>query len=152
MVCTRTWQDRIPTNMRFGRKVEDAITDAGGADEYPANTGRIWYKHVNTVGLPQDPAYQDWQNTIGEIIKTWEDTAEYMIDKRETGRSMLNAQETFMTRSVEAIGLPIQLYTLRKTHAEAIAECQEITRLGDTWCNEVDRFYSLRPDEGRQQR
>ena len=28
---TRTWQERIPTNMRFGRKVEDAITDAGGA-------------------------------------------------------------------------------------------------------------------------
>ena len=28
MVCTRTWQERIPINMRFGRKVEDAITDA----------------------------------------------------------------------------------------------------------------------------
>ena len=65
---------------------------------------------------------------------------------------MLNAQETCMSRSVEAIGLPIQLYTLRKSHAEAIAECREITRLGDTWCSEANRFYSLRPNEGRQQR
>jgi hypothetical protein len=39
----------------------------------------------------------------------------------------------------------------RKTHAEAIAECQEITGLGDTWCNEANRFDSLRPDEGRKQ-
>ena len=28
----------------------------------------------------------------------------------------------------------------------------EITRLGETWCSEANRFYSLRPDEGRQQR
>ena len=102
--------------------------------------------------LPPDAADQDWQDTIGEIIKTWEATAEYMINKRDTGRSMVNAQETFMNRSVEAIGLPIQLYTLRKLHTEAIAECREITRLGDTWCSEANRFYSLRPDEGRQQR
>ena len=65
---------------------------------------------------------------------------------------MLNAQETFMNRSVEAIGLPIQVYTLRKSHAEAITECREITRLGDTWCSEANRFYSLRPNVGRQQR
>ena len=36
MVYTRTWQDRIPTNMRFGRKVEDAITDVAGTHGYPA--------------------------------------------------------------------------------------------------------------------
>ena len=93
--------------MRFGRKVEDAITDVAGAHGYPANIRGIWYEHVNRVPLPVLVADQDWQNTIGEIIKTWEDTAEYMINKRDTGRSMLEAQEAFMTRSVDAIGLPI---------------------------------------------
>ena len=83
MVYSRTWQERIPTNMRFGRKVEDAITDAGGAHGYPAGNRRTWYEHVNKVPLPADAADQDWQETIGEIIKTWEATAEYMIDKRD---------------------------------------------------------------------
>ena len=57
-----------------------------------------------------------------------------------------------MTRSEEAIGIPILLYTHRKTHAQAIAECQEITALGDTWCNNANRYYSLQPDGQRQQR
>ena len=52
---------------------------------------------------------------------------------------MLETQEAFMTRSIEAIGLPVQLDMHRKTHAQAIAECQEITALGDTWCNEANR-------------
>ena len=42
---------------------------------------------------------------------------------------MLDAQEAFMARSTEAIGLPIALYTQRKTNAQAFAECQEITAL-----------------------
>ena len=84
MVYTRRWQERIPTNMRFGRKVEDAITDAGGAHGYPAGNRRTWYEHVNAVPLPADAADQNWQDTIGEIIKTWEATAEYMIDRRDT--------------------------------------------------------------------
>ena len=74
-----------------------------------------------------------------------------MIDKREGGVAMLNAQEAIMTRSTEAIGLPIALYTHRRTHVQAIAECQEITALGDTLCAEANRYYSLVPD-GQQQR
>ena len=57
-----------------------------------------------------------------------------------------------MTRSEEAIGIPILLYTHRKTHAQAIAECQEITALGDTWSNDANRYYTLQPDGQRQQR
>ena len=41
---------------------------------------------------------------------------------------------------------------MRKLHAEAIDECREITRLGETWCSEANRFYSLKPNVGRQQR
>ena len=55
-----------------------------------------------------------------------------MIDKREGGVAMLNAQEAIMTRSTEAIGLPIALYTHRRTYVQANAECKEITALGDT--------------------
>ena len=65
MVYTRTWQDRIPINIRVGRKVEDAITYVGGAHRYPANIRRIWYEYVNRVTLPLLEADQDWQNTIG---------------------------------------------------------------------------------------
>ena len=71
MRYTRTWQERIPTNMRFGRKVKNAITDIAGTHAYPDNIWRIWYEHVNQVVIPALEAYQDWQNTIGEVIKTW---------------------------------------------------------------------------------
>ena len=97
---TKTWQERIPTTMRFGRKVEDAITDAAGAHGYPNNIRGIWYKHVNQEVIPANDADQEWQNTIGEVIRTWETTAEYMIDMRDAGRGMIIAQEAFIARSV----------------------------------------------------
>ena len=102
--------------------------------------------------IPANDADQEWQNTIGEVFRTWETTAEYMINKRDAGRGMIDAQEAFIARSVEAIGIPIWLYTHRKTHVQAITECQEITALGDTWCNDANRYYSLQPDGQRQQR
>ena len=101
--------------------------------------------------IPANDADQEWHNTIGEVIRTWETTAEYMIDKRDAGRGMIDAQEAFIARSVEAIGLPISLYTHRKTHLQAITECQEITALGDTWCNDANRYYSLQPEGPKQQ-
>ena len=58
--------------MRFRRKVEDAITDTAGAHAYPNKIGGIWYEQVNQEVIPADEADQEWQNTIGEIIKTWE--------------------------------------------------------------------------------
>ena len=79
MSYTRTWQERIPTNMRFGYKVQDAITDVAGTYAYTNNIMRNWYEHVNQEALSVLEADQDWQNTI----KTWEATAEYMIDKRD---------------------------------------------------------------------
>ena len=86
--------------MRFGRKVKDAITDIAGTHAYPDNIRRNWYEHVNQVVIPALEADQDWQNTIGEVIKTWETTAEYMIDMRDAGRGMIIAQEAFIARSV----------------------------------------------------
>ena len=138
--------------MIFGRKVEDAMTDIARIHGYPPNIRRIWYEHVNSTPLPAQITDQDWHYTLGEILKTWEETAEYMINKRDTGRAMLEAEEIFMTRPAEAIGLPIQLYTHRKTYDQAIKECQEITTLGETCCSEANRFYSLEPDTRRPQR
>ena len=89
---------------------------------------------------------QDWETTINDIIRTWDTTAGYMIKKRDVGLSMMNAQEAFMARSTEAIRLPIALYTHRKTPVQAIAECQEITALSDTWCAEANRYYSFVPN------
>ena len=72
--------------------------------------------------------------------------------KRDAGRGMIDAQEEFIGRSVEAVGLLISLYTHRKTHVQAITECQEKSALGDTWCNIANRYYKLQPEGPRQQR
>ena len=38
------------------------------------------------------------------------------------------------------------MFTERKTHAEAVLECQEIRGLGEAWCENANRYYSLAPN------
>ena len=71
---TRTWQERIPPRVRYGRKIEDAITDIAGAHGYPPNIRRTWYEHVNQAAIPVLAVDQDWENTINDIIRTWDTT------------------------------------------------------------------------------
>ena len=88
--CRQDTFDSHPNSSEIGR----STTDSSTSHAYPNNIRRNWYEHVHQVVLPVLEADQDWQNTI----KTREATAEYMIDKRDAGRSMLDAQETFLAR------------------------------------------------------
>ena len=61
-----------------------------------------------------------------------------MIRKQAAGLSMLEAQETLTNRSLEAVGLPVRLFTERMAHAQTVLGCKEITGLGDTWCEQAN--------------
>ena len=90
---------------------------------YPPHIRGQWYQYIRGTAPPAEAADQEWRETIDEVLQTWDSTADYMIRKNAAGLSMLNAQETFINRSLEAVGLPVQLFTERLTYAQAVAEC-----------------------------
>ena len=103
------------------------MADAEGDHAYPPHIRGQWYQYIRGTAPQAKAADQEWR-------ETWDTTADYMIRKQAAGLSILNAQETLINRSSEAVGLPVRFFTEMMTHAQTVAECQQITTLGDTWC------------------
>ena len=106
IVYTKAWEERVPNSLRYDLRVHTAVTDENDNQGYPPQFQSTWYQHVNGTPLPADTADQDWQTTLDDVLKTWDTPANYMIRKQAAGITMIEAQDAFMNRSLEAVGLP----------------------------------------------
>ena len=107
IVYTKAWEERVLNSLRYDLRVHTAVTDENDNQGYPPQFWSIWYQQVNGIPLPADTPDQYWQTTLDDVLKTWETTANYMIRKQAAGITMIEAQDAFMNRSLEAVGLPI---------------------------------------------
>ena len=79
------------------------------------------------------------------VIKGWKLAADYMIEKRDAGHQMINAERTFQEASIEAVTLPGDMYTEVVTYEGAMATARELSAQGNRWTEAANGYYQMTP-------
>ena len=113
---TRYWTEKIPQMSRCTRRIHESINDAGNQRRYPADVRGHWYAHVLNDDLPPDSADREWVDLINGANQGWKEATEFLIEKRNRGRTMIEDEVSYQQASVEATTLLGDMYTEEIIH------------------------------------
>ena len=119
------------------------IDDAGNQRRYQADVRGHWYTHVLNDALPPDSADREWVDLINEANQGWKEAAEFLIEKRNKGRIMMDDEASYQEASLGATTLLGDMYTEEITYQAAMNTNRNIKALGTKWAQSANEFYEM---------
>ena len=95
--------------------------------------------------LPPDSADREWVDLINEANQGWKEATEFLIEKRNKGRTMIEDEVSYQQASLEATTLLGDMYTEEITYQAAMDTNRRIKTLGTKWAQSANEFYEMIP-------
>ena len=70
---------------------------------------------------------------IDLTITNWRLSAQYMIDKRTAGLTMVQEEQKYLNDSLGAVSLPNQMYTDVINYEDTMVAARSLSDQGSTW-------------------